>query len=110
MSPAESLTERTLPGDGEAVRSHDDDASIVNPRLVQREMRDFQRAHERRRRQLPRSLLVGLLAGLMAVAFRSALAGADDLRNWLLVYVHTQPFSTFPLPALLAAVAAGTAV
>jgi CIC family chloride channel protein len=73
-------------------------------------MRDFQRAHERRRRQLPRSLLVGVFAGLIAVAFRTALAEADNLRTWLLAYVHAKPLWAAPLPALLAAVGGGVAV
>lgn len=82
----------------------------VPPLLVQREVRDFLRAHEQRRRQLPRSLLVGLFAGLVAVAFRAALAGADRLRDWLLVYVHAHPFWAFPLPPIVGAVGAGAAV
>jgi CIC family chloride channel protein len=82
----------------------------VTPRLVQRELRDFQRAHELRRRQLPRSLLVGLFAGLIAVAFRGALAETDRLRDWMLAYVRAHPFWAFPLPLLLGGVGAGAAV
>jgi CIC family chloride channel protein len=85
-------------------------ADDADPRLVRRELRDFVRAHEQRRRQLPRSLLVGLFAGLIAVAFRSALAEVDRLRDGLLIYVHARPFWTFLLPAALGAVGAGTAV
>src|SRR5271169_3209311 len=84
--------------------------STVTPRLVQREVRDFQRAHEQRRRQLPRSLLGGLCAGLVAVAFRSALAEADQLRDWLLISVRAHPFWTFPFPLVLGAAGAGAAV
>ena len=72
-------------GMAEEVGKEDAGGTIVTPRLVQREVRDFQRAHEQRRRQLPRSLLVGLFAGLVAVAFRAALAGADRLRDSLLL-------------------------
>ena len=92
------------------VGTEDAGGNIVTPRLVQREVRDFQRAHELRRRQLPRSLLVGLFAGLVAVAFRAALAEADRLRDWLLVYVRAHPFWALPLPLVLGAVGAGAAV
>jgi chloride channel protein, CIC family len=84
--------------------------NTVTPRMVRREVRDFKRAHEQRRRQLPRSLLVGLFAGLLAVAFRGALAEADRLRDWLLVYVHAHPFWIWPLPLVLGALGGGTAV
>jgi CIC family chloride channel protein len=82
----------------------------VTPRMVRREMRDFLRAHELRRRQLPRSLLVGLIAGLVAVAFRSALTQADGIRDRLVAYVHTHPVWAFPLPLVFGAVGAGAAV
>ncbi|MGV3723982.1 MAG: hypothetical protein ACO1SX_24070, partial [Actinomycetota bacterium] len=39
-------------------------------RAIYGEVRDFLRSHERRRRQFPRAVLVGLIAGLVAVAFR----------------------------------------
>src|SRR5260221_12346187 len=92
------------------VGTDDSGNEAVAPRVVQREVRDFLRTHEQRRRQLPRSLLVGLFAGLVAVAFRAALAEADYLRNWLLVYVRAHPFWTFPLPLALGAVRAGAGV
>jgi CIC family chloride channel protein len=82
----------------------------VTPRMVRREMRDFLRAHELRRRQLPRSLLVGLFAGLAAVAFRGALTEADDIRDALIAYVHAHPFWAFPLPLVLGATGAAAAV
>jgi CIC family chloride channel protein len=78
-------------------------------RMVRREVRDFRRAHELRRRQLPRSILVGLLAGLVAVAFRAVLAEADDLRHRLLSYVG-DTWWMLPLPPILAALGAAAAV
>jgi chloride channel protein, CIC family len=84
--------------------------STVTPREVQREVRDFLRAHEQRRRQLPRSLLVGLTAGLIAVAFRGALAEADAVRDGLLTWVRAHLPWASPLPLFLAAVGGGTAV
>ena len=80
------------------------------PKIVRREMRDFLRAHEQRRRQLPRSVLVGLFAGLVAVAFRAALAEADRIRDGLIAYVHVQEFWAFPLPLVFAAAGGAVAV
>lgn len=87
-----------------------DTGNAATPRIVRREMRDFLRAHEQRRRQLPRSLLVGLLAGLVAVAFREALAAADSLRDGLIAYVHGHALWAFPLPIILAAAGGAVAV
>ncbi len=80
------------------------------PQIVRREMRDFLRAHEQRRRQLPRALLVGLFAGLVAVAFRTALEEADGIRDGLVAYVHGHTFWAFPLPLALAAFGGAVAV
>jgi len=82
----------------------------VTPRIVQREVRDFLRAHEQRRRQFPRSLLVGLFAGLVAVAFRAALIAADGLRDRLLLFVRAHELLMFPLPLLVGAAGGGVAV
>src|SRR5215510_71281 len=82
----------------------------ATPRVVQREMRDFLRAHEQRRRQLPRSLLVGLCAGLLAVAFRAALAEADVLRDSLFAWAWTIPPWGILLPLGLCSAGAAAAV
>ena len=81
----------------------------ASSQITQREMRDFLRSHEQRRRQLPRSLLVGLFAGLVAVAFRGALAQADHFRDALLMYAHARPWA-LPLPLLFSAVGGAVAV
>src|SRR6185437_12847158 len=74
--------------------------SAVTGDVVQGEMRDLVRAHERLRRQLPRALLVGILAGLCAVAFRAALSLAERLRGGLVGYAHTHgPWGFLLLPA-----------
>ena len=80
------------------------------PKIVRREMRDLMRTHEMRRRQLPRSLLVGLFAGLVAVAFRAALAEADRMRDGLIGYAHVHAFWALPLPVVLAAAGGAVAV
>jgi CIC family chloride channel protein len=66
---------------------------------IQREIRDVARRHERRRRLAPRAALVGLLAGLVAAAFRLTLEACDRGRDALFRIAHTLPF---PLGFLLA--------
>ena len=82
----------------------------ITPGVVEGEVRDFVRAHERRRRQFPRAALVGLLMGLVAVLFRRTLEMADALRNNLIGYAHLHPTWGFLLPMAFGAVGAGTGV
>ncbi len=60
-------------------------------------VRELLGQHERRRRQLPRALLVGLLAGLVAVAFQWTLAEADGLRGRAIAWAHTLGVAGLPL-------------
>ncbi|HVR11821.1 MAG TPA: chloride channel protein, partial [Thermoanaerobaculia bacterium] len=71
---------------------------------ISRELRDFARRQERRRRVVPRALLVGILAGLAATVFRLTLDAADRLRNGLFRFAHSLP-AWWGLP--LAAVVCG---
>jgi CIC family chloride channel protein len=71
---------------------------------VGRELRDFARRQERRRRVVPRAGLVGILAGLTAAAFRATLDAADGLRNALFGFAHRLPA---PWGFLLAIAACG---
>ncbi|MBI3910157.1 MAG: H(+)/Cl(-) exchange transporter ClcA [Armatimonadetes bacterium] len=82
----------------------------VTPEAVRREVRDFLRSHEERNRQFPRAALVGMLAGLAAVAFRWSLAAGDTLRNGLIAWAHRHPIWGWVLPMLVGAVGAGVAV
>jgi CIC family chloride channel protein len=88
----------------------EDSGTPAGTRIVQREMRDFLRAHEQRRRQLPRSLLVGLFAGLVAVAFRAALSEAEALRDGLITFVRAYALWALPLPLILGASGGAVAV
>ena len=55
---------------------------------AQSEIDEYLYVHEQRRRMLPRAALVGVLAGLAAIAFRAALTGGDLLRNGLITWAH----------------------
>jgi CIC family chloride channel protein len=77
---------------------------------VQRELRDYLRVHEQRRRQLPRALLVGVLAGLVAVSFARSLELAEVLRNALLERAHSLGGWAIVLPIVLCALGAAIAV
>lgn len=55
------------------------------------ELREYLRARTERRRIFPIAILVGLCAGLLAVAFRAALAAADSLRDHLIEWAHHVP-------------------
>lgn len=84
--------------------------SEITPSVVAGEVRDFIRAHERRRRQFPRAALVGLLAGLLAVTFRYALDEADQWRNHLIALSHSYPAWGFLMPILFSALGSGLGV
>lgn len=58
---------------------------------ISREIRDFDRRQERRRRVVPRAALVGLLAGLVASAFRITLESLDRARDALFAAAHRMP-------------------
>ncbi|MFN2425195.1 MAG: H(+)/Cl(-) exchange transporter ClcA [Candidatus Binatia bacterium] len=75
-----------------------------------RQVRDFERTHELRRRQLPRSILVGLIVGLVAVAFRQSLLEAEKLRHMLVAFAWEHPWWAPALPVLLGACGAAIAV
>ena len=80
------------------------------PSVVSGEIQDFLRTHEQRRRQLPRALIVGLLSGLAAVAFRLTLEGADRWRERLYETAHALGPAGVVLPVLLSASCAAIAV
>ena len=87
---------------------HDDEAPIT-PGEVKREVRDFVRAHERRRRQFPRAFLVGLITGLLAVCFRGLLDFAENWRDNLYDLGH-QFWWGLPVAILFGALFVGLGV
>lgn len=52
------------------------------------EIDEYLYVHEQRRRILPRAILVGLLAGLVAIAFRAALSFMDTTRLGMITWAH----------------------
>src|SRR5919108_6423506 len=74
------------------------------------EVRDFLQTQEQRRKVFPRAVLVGLLAGMLSVAFGWALAGGDRARDGLIAWAHRYPAWGWLLPILWGAVGAGLAV
>src|SRR5207253_7195047 len=85
------------------------DSPAATASEVQREVRDFVRAHEQRRRHVPRAIVIGLLVGLVAVAFREALREAEHLRLALAALAHENWLWAPALP-LLGACGAALAV
>ncbi len=86
-----------------------DDEPPITPGEVKREVRDFVRAHERRRRQFPRAFIVGLLTGLIAVAFRGMLNFAEKWRDNLFDLGH-QFWWGLPVAIAFGAIFAGIGV
>jgi chloride channel protein, CIC family len=80
--------------------------STLEPGDISREIRDFDRRQERRRRVAPRAALVGLLAGLIAAGFRLLLEAADRERDALFRAAHQMPR---PWGLLLVLILCGTA-
>jgi CIC family chloride channel protein len=68
--------------------------------VIYGQLQDFVATHERRRRQMPRALAVGIMAGIVAVAFRRSLTWIDDGRSHLIEKVHQWPGGVLVLMAL----------
>lgn len=78
--------------------------------LVRAEVEEHREASQMRRWVFPRAALVGGLAGIVALAFRAALTGADVLRIGLISWAHTLPFAGWLVPVAIGLVGAGAAV
>jgi len=78
----------------------------VETELAQSEIQEYLYLRQQRRRIFPMAALVGLCAGIIAILFRGALAGADTLRNFLLTKAHAQPIWGWIFPMLFSATGA----
>ena len=74
------------------------------------EIDEYLRLRDDRRRLLPRAALTGALSGLLAVAFRAALAEADTLRNRLISCGRHGPAFGWLLPVVFGGVCAAVSV
>jgi CIC family chloride channel protein len=72
---------------------------------VRSEVQDYLSTREQRRHIFPRALLVGILAGAVAIAFRAVLALGDNLRGNLLAFAHHATFG-WTLPILFSSLTA----
>ena len=70
------------------------------------ELRDYLNTRDDRRRVLPKALLVGVIAGLVAVAFRASLDVAEGGRGRILQWAHAHPGYGWIVAALFSAVGA----
>jgi len=82
----------------------------VRDAQVRSEIQEYLHVSQQRRRLFPRAALVGLLAGLVAVAFRAVLAAADSLRNALIAWAHHYPIFGWLVPVCFCAVGASLSV
>ena len=86
------------------------DRRAPSPSVVERRIGDLLRAHEQRRRQLPRALAVGIAAGLVAVAFRWALYWIEQWRDAVAADAHAMGLPGIALPLALAIAGAVSSV
>jgi CIC family chloride channel protein len=86
------------------------DPAAISSRDVRRHLRDFARRQERRRHLLPRAVLVGVLAGFVAVLFRRVLDLCDGWRDALFRFAHSlAPWGVF-VPIAVCGLGSGIAV
>jgi CIC family chloride channel protein len=84
--------------------------SSRSPETADTEFRHIVQSREQKRRLYPRAVLVGALAGLLAVAFQWSLVGSEALRYQLILWAHQYPQWGWLLPMLFGAVGAGVAI
>ena len=74
------------------------------------EVQDYLQVRDQRSRIFPRALLVGLVAGAVAVAFKATLAAGDSLRDTVFHAAHRWPLIGWIVPVLFSALGAGLSV
>jgi len=74
------------------------------------EIQEYLDVRQLRRWIFPRAALVGALAGLIALLFRAALIGMDNLRNQLIELGSSYPYMGWMIPLLFTALGAVIAV
>ena len=90
---------RLIFSQGKPIRPHDD--ADITPRIVSQEINDFLREQERRRRLFPRGVMVGVIAGLVAVAFRDALEWGEEFRTHLIEWASQFGYFGWIFPVML---------
>jgi len=76
---------------------------------LETEIREYVHIQGQRRQLFPRAMLVGFLAGGVALVFRLVLEQGDTWRDWLLVWAHQYPTWGWLLPMLVGALSVGLA-
>lgn len=84
--------------------------SVTGAREARSELYEFLHIRDDRHRVFPKAALVGLLAGLVAIAFRSLLALADSARNHIVAWSHGVPSVGWLAPISYSAICAGLAM
>ena len=82
----------------------------ADAREARSELRDYLHVRDDRHRLFPKAALVGLLSGLLAVAFRSMLALGDFTRDRLVLWSHSLGFAGWLAPVAFSAVGAALAL
>ena len=98
-----------LPSPATSTSAAQSQAQKQTQKQIASEIDEYLYVHEQRRRILPRAVLVGLLAGFVAIAFRAALAFMDNTRLSLLEWAHQFTYGWI-FPILFGAVATVLAV
>lgn len=78
--------------------------------LASREAQTFDIAQRDRRELFPRAVLVGIVSGCLASAFRVILAFGDSARSRLVEYAHGLPVFGWAVPSALGGLLAGVSV
>jgi CIC family chloride channel protein len=86
------------------------DPTLLPDNLALQEQADFVRSRDERWRLFPRAFLVGIVAGLLAVAFRYVLAFGEGFRSSFVSWAHQWPSFGWLLTLSFGAVGAGVAV
>lgn len=98
------------PAAGDAPLSEAEARQREREEEVRSEAREYLAGRQERRRLFPRAALVGLLSGLVALAFRWSLVAGEALRVSLTVRAHRWPAVGWAAPMLLGATFAAASV
>lgn len=83
-----------------------EETTQMEQEVARSELQEYLYLRQQRSRLFPLAALVGLCAGLIAILFRGALAGADTLRNSMFAKAHEQPIWGWIFPMLFSATGA----